>query len=266
MTRFDRVIPPGGEGEVAFTLNTSGYQGYLNKSAVIHSNDPKQPQLKVTLTARIKSPITLEPRGVLLYGGMDEDVTGKITLKADEHRSLTLYPFEFSLKDKAAYTLETIIEGKEYAVVFRNLSKKREKYSGTLKFKTNYADKPEISIPVYGYIKGILQLQPEAINFGQIPQTKQMSPKSGNEAGVSYRRSIMITLNQGENFEIEKVEVNDEIFETDIQKIKEGKQYQVDLRLKAENIPKGRLNENMKVFTNMKDDAVIVIPMRAEKM
>lgn len=244
-------------------MKTKGYQGNLKKSATIHSNDPENPQIKLTLSAQIKVPISLEPRGVLLHGFIDENITAVMTIKAHEDQPLILEPVKLSLPNKVTYDLKTIEEGRAYQVTFRNISKKRDKYNGFLKLKTNYTNKPQITAMVFGYIKGSLQLRPEAINFGKIGMTIMKGQPAGE---LIYRRTIMITLNRGDTLKIEKIEINKGLFEAQIHEIQENRRYQIGVTLKADNIPKGMLKENIKIYTNLKDESVIVVPISAHKI
>ena len=116
---------------------------------------------------------------------------------------------------------------------------------------------------VFGYIKGNLQLRPETINFGQIAMTSLKGQQAGK---LIYRRTVMITLNRGDTLKIEKIEIDKDIFETQVQEIQESKRYQIEVTLKTDKIPKGVLNENMKVYTNLKDESIIVVPISAQKM
>ena len=152
MARFDRAILPGGEGEVVLTLKTRGYQGKLRKSAVIYSNDPKHPQITLSVQAYVNVPISLDPKGVLLSGFVGDEIEQVVTIMAHENQPLTLEPVKFSLPDKVTYELKTIEAGSVYQVGFRNISPKEDKYTGFLTLKTNYSQKPEITIGFVGYI------------------------------------------------------------------------------------------------------------------
>ncbi len=41
MPRFDRAIPPGGEGKITLQVKTAGYQGKISRGAKVYSNDPR---------------------------------------------------------------------------------------------------------------------------------------------------------------------------------------------------------------------------------
>ena len=48
------------------------------------------------------------------------------------------------------YAIETIIKGKEYKIQFTTLPTVKENFRGILKLKTNYPEKPQITISIYG--------------------------------------------------------------------------------------------------------------------
>ena len=153
MARFDRAVPPGGEGEITLKLDTKGYQGTLHKSAVVYSNDTKHPQINLAVKAKIRVPISFEPRGVMLDGFVGAEIKRVITIRAHEDQPLTLELGKLSLPKKVAYELRTVREGKVYELILRNLSKKQDSYSGLITLKTNYPQKPEITVGFLGYIR-----------------------------------------------------------------------------------------------------------------
>jgi hypothetical protein len=48
------------------------------------------------------------------------------------------------------YFLSEIERGKRYRVTFQNVTRKRENYRGFLKLKTNFAEKPDVTIWIIG--------------------------------------------------------------------------------------------------------------------
>ena len=264
MARFDQALPPGGEGEITLKLKTKGYQGALHKSAVVYSNDPKHPQIKLAVKAHVKVPISVEPRGVMLDGFVGDEIKQVVTIRAHEEQPLTLEFAQFSLPKKVAYGLKSVEEGRLYQLILRNISEKEEdKYSGSITLKTNYPQKPEITVVFLGYIKRNLQCTPETINFGRIDTAHMEKQKRGESL---YQRSVVVTLHHGENLKIEKIEINEALFETQVKEIKPGKSYRIDVRLFPERLPKGKVKEKMKVCTNLKDYPAKVVSIQAQKM
>ena len=49
MSRFDREIPPGGEGSISIRLNPAGCRGDSKKTALVTTNDPTKPYFTLTV-------------------------------------------------------------------------------------------------------------------------------------------------------------------------------------------------------------------------
>ncbi len=79
------AIPPGGEGQVKAAVRTAGRQGKLTKSITVFSNDPKTPQLRLTLQAEIVVDVTMTPRAVS-FGQLSKNkkVTREFSLIVNE--------------------------------------------------------------------------------------------------------------------------------------------------------------------------------------
>lgn len=156
VVRFDQTIPPGQKGSIILQINTEGHRdtnGIISKDVVVYSNDPKEPRIKLGVYARISESITVEPRGVFLKGSADDDLTGVVIIRAHKDEPLILEPVKLSLSGRIAYELKTIEKGQVYQAVFRNISTEERKYNGFLTLKTNYPEKPEISIRFVGHIE-----------------------------------------------------------------------------------------------------------------
>ncbi len=71
-------------------------------------------------------------------------------ITGSENRPLVIEVKYFDLKGIVEYNIETIEEGKKYRVSVQNAPDANANFRGYLKFKTNYPEKPELSI----YIRG----------------------------------------------------------------------------------------------------------------
>ena len=261
MARFDRAIPPGGEGKIILELSTKGYEGTVSKSAVVYSNDPKQPKVRLSVSAQVKASISLDPRGVLLKGFTGDDITGVVTITAHKDQPLILEPVTLSLAGRVAYELKTVEKGRVYQAVLRNISTSERKYNGYLTLKTNYPEKPEISIRFVGHIKNRLQIQPKGIHFGRI---ESALPKNQSGRDSLSQRSVMVTLNGGNDLKIENVEINRKLFAVGVEEIQPGTTYRIDVTLRRDELPEGTVTEKMIVHTNVKKAPVFVIPVQVQ--
>jgi len=134
-------------------VDTKGYHGNVRRSAKVSSNDPNRPEITLNVQMFIDVPITLEPRGAMLGGSTEEDIRQRVVIQAHKEKPLALEPGINSSPDKVSFEVEKAKDGKEFHVILKNISKQvDDKYNGSITFKTNYPDQPEISVPYIGYI------------------------------------------------------------------------------------------------------------------
>ncbi len=153
MANFDPAVPPGGEGKITLKVDTKGYQGNIRKSARVKTNDPEKQTVLLALKAIVKVPINVSSKYVQLYGKGDKEVSRTIKIVAELNKPLNLTVIDFTLKNKLKYTIETVQKGKEYRLRFTSIPNIKENFRGTLKLKTNYSEKPEISFVIHGRFK-----------------------------------------------------------------------------------------------------------------
>ena len=146
MARFDRTIPPGGEGKITLRIKTRDYQGVISKSAKVYTNDPRKKVELLRINAFVKVPIYLSNRYVYLTGIADRKISRSITVKANENKPLKLEQISFDLSKKVAYRIEEVESGRVFMIYFTSIPGSVGIYRGVLKLKTNYPEKPEIII------------------------------------------------------------------------------------------------------------------------
>lgn len=151
MASFDRAIPPGGEGKITLSIRTKGYEGAHQWNAKVNTNDPRMNVVTLRVKAFVKALIYLSPRYVNLRGTEGQSITGVIEIRAGLDKPLTLEPGQFDLEGKVKYTIEEIEKGRKFKVRFTNISGSPQPYRGFLKLKTNYPEKPEVTIWIKGW-------------------------------------------------------------------------------------------------------------------
>jgi hypothetical protein len=152
--RFDRAIPPGGEGKITLQVNTAGFQGPIDKSARVYSNDPANGQVTLRLKAVVQVPILVTPKYVYLSGSAEKTVTRIVEVTAELDKPLEITVGDFNLERKVHFKLEEIEKGRKYRVRFESIPGPPQTYQGFLKLKTNYAEKPEMTIWIRGRLSG----------------------------------------------------------------------------------------------------------------
>lgn len=148
MVDFDRVIPPGGVGNITLKINTRNISGPINKSARVFTNDLKNRDFILTVKAFVKVSIDISPKQIYMKGYEGQSVTGSVIINATEKTALNLEPIHFNLSEKISYRIETLEAGVKYRIIFKSLPGPIGTFKGLLRLKTNYSDKPEIYIPI----------------------------------------------------------------------------------------------------------------------
>ena len=104
----------------------------------------------MTVKAFIKESIKISPDRLILKGKEGTALTQSVDIIAQEEKPLSLEPGDFNLKEKMTYRIEVIEPGKAFRIHFTNIPLQAGSFKGSLKLKTNYDEKPEITIPISG--------------------------------------------------------------------------------------------------------------------
>jgi len=102
----------------------------------------------------VKVPIHLSSKLVYLHGKRGQAVNKTVEVKGELEKPLKIEPLEFNLANKLTYKIEEVKPGKLYQVHFTSVPNTGDSFQGILKLKTNYPEKPEITI----YIRGRFSL------------------------------------------------------------------------------------------------------------
>jgi len=105
------------------------------------------------LKAFVKVPISLSPRYVYLSGQAAKPITKTVKISATQDKPLTLEPSQFNLGEKVTYRIEEVEAGKVFQIHFTSIPGPPQTYHGVLKLKTNYPEKPELTIRIRGRFK-----------------------------------------------------------------------------------------------------------------
>jgi len=153
VAHFDRAIPPGGEGEITLQVDTTGYEGKIRRKAKVYTNDPRSKVEVLRIEAFVKAVISVSPKYVSLKGMADRKITKTVTVRAQEDKPLKLEPSRFNLSNKVDYRIEEVEAGREFRIHFTSIPDNVGIYRGFLKLKTNYPERPEITIRIKATFK-----------------------------------------------------------------------------------------------------------------
>jgi len=227
VANFDRLISPGGEGKITLNVSLQGYQGSVQKSATVFSNDPQNPRLTLTVKGKIRSLVELDPAGPVYFRGLASQLEERSINIISKSQPFQITKLESSLTDKVGYRLETIEAGKHYRLFVKNLVKTGQ-YNGSITLLTDMPQKPQILVHVAGNIEGEISVRPPQLVVGKL------APDQPARLG-----KVLVMSNSKQAFKITKIDYDSNFIEVSQQPLAEGGAigYSIDVKPRMENIP-----------------------------
>lgn len=262
MARFDRTIPPGGEGRITLELKTADYQGKIAKSAKVFSNDPKKSTLTIGLKGNIWPPVLVTPRHAQLNGIVGDTVETVVYLERQKQEPLMVRIGSISIPDKVEADLKEVEKGQSYELNIRNKVQGEARYLGKIQLATDYPERPEIQIKIYGNIRPPLEVRPKTLNFGGLSSHRLQMLK---EKEIALRRPVLVILNKGEGLEINKAKLETSLFRvSSIRPLQSGRVVQLQIEAVLGELKKGLNVDHLKIYTNQMDEQVLEVPVQIQ--
>ena len=136
-------------------LSTSGYGGRKIKETIkIHTNDPVQPVMRVSMTGFVKKFVVLKPDVVRLRGKAGQTIKAKITITPTENNHFQISKI-FAQNDKyIKYEIKKIKSkpGPYYELIVENTKKEPGRYFDVITIQPDISPPRPIKIIVSGKI------------------------------------------------------------------------------------------------------------------
>jgi hypothetical protein len=153
VARYDRVIPPGGKGNITVTIDSGKVRGDFQKKAIIWSNDLQRMSMALYLEGEVIPHISLEPGGYLSLLGAKGKVPGEHLDMINNHKNpMKIIGVDSDLRDHIVWHLEEIKPGYIYRLEVGDISEKDGDYTGHLYVRTDNPLKPELVIIINGHV------------------------------------------------------------------------------------------------------------------
>jgi hypothetical protein len=154
-----KQIAPGGSGRIEVAVNTQG-QTAIHKSVVVVTNDPKQPQISLSLTGMVIPEFGLSER-FIYFGSVPpgKEIVKELLITIPPEKSVKVLSAE-STDQYVAVKLEPVpgSDGKKTKLVATQKSDTKPGYHfGTVVIKTSSPLTPELRIPVRGNVTAASQ-------------------------------------------------------------------------------------------------------------
>lgn len=156
VTRSDRIIPAGKEGTAEVEVQTVSQSGLINKSAMLHTNDPARPAISFTLTANVLKgptrhgkyigPIFLSPDTRLgMYAGAGKKAITEFSVTAIG-AAVNVLRVEAGTKQFVS-RVEVVQPGKSYKILVESVQIETDGlYTDTLRVVTDNPTLPAFNV------------------------------------------------------------------------------------------------------------------------
>ena len=129
-------------------VDTKDLSGTIKKEAKVYSNDPENRVVIITLQANVRLSIQVSPKNIKLMGYEGTVITQSAVIAANMEKPLEIELTQFNLSERISHEIEVIEPGRIFKVNFNYTPLPGDNLKGTFIIKTNYPEKPSISIPV----------------------------------------------------------------------------------------------------------------------
>jgi hypothetical protein len=177
-----KEIPPGSSGDIRTVFETKRFEGEQETTITVHSNDPDDPEIELTIIGAIQRDVAVVPQGIN-FGDVEKGktVTGSVKLLQLSQNKLVLHRIEVNEKYLNATTSRFREENSRGIHIDITLKPEAPvgAFNEVITLHTNLKRRPRIDVPVWANILGRIQVQPEILSLGTISK--------GGKAFRTYR-------------------------------------------------------------------------------
>ena len=89
---YPKLIPAGGKGVISIKVDTSNFGGRnVKKTVDVFTDDPKNPEIKLTIGGYVEKFVIIEPKKINLKGKIGEEIEQRVKIS-----TLEKYPFNIT--------------------------------------------------------------------------------------------------------------------------------------------------------------------------
>jgi hypothetical protein len=235
-------VPPGGVGEVKATFKTKGYNGTARKSVTVETNDPKNKQVRLTLTGKVVAEVTVVPRYVN-FGSVLKDESRepkKLEIEFLKGKNIEIKEVKSETPQIIVKQVKQDASGAEYSVSLAE-DVPVGRVAGQIVIRTNSKKDSEVRVAVHAFVQGNVSVTPQVVTLGIIrpgePVTREVTLKGKADAG----------------FTVKEVKASSESITSEVSPGKEGDLFKITVTYNPGKLKKGRISEKVTIVTQDKN-------------
>ncbi|HYA41483.1 MAG TPA: hypothetical protein VEF34_09285 [Syntrophobacteraceae bacterium] len=191
------------------------------------SDDPACPRMVVQVEGTVKPLIEVLPEKVVYFQGIADGMAEKSIDLITTSKMFHIRSVDDNLANRVSYKVETVEEGRHYRLRVSN-STLRGSYRGSITLYTDFAEKPELTVWVNGFIEGEIGTRPRVLVVGRL------SPDQG-----VITAKVLVLHNKNKAFRIAKCAYDERVISIRQEPLPDGAGYSLEVTPKMENIPSG---------------------------
>ncbi len=250
MADFDKVIPPGQEGNINVKIyGHKIFPGHFKKSYTVTTNDPENEKVLLNLSGDVMKVFDVSS-DIAITGFSDEDLKKEVILTNLLDQPIHLSEYRWSetsrdspvMADKIGVKLETVERGRKYSLKVWNKEKLSPgHYLGDLFLKTDFEHLEEKKVMVRFTVTPDVEVHPRSVIM------HEMMVEEGTSK--SFEKKITIIAARADSLKILRIEPDREDITTSIQEIVPGKSYRCTIQVRP-NSKTARYVGTLNIHTN----------------
>jgi hypothetical protein len=151
VARYDRTIPPGGQGEITLTIKPYSVIHRFKKQTTVRFDDPERPMVSLDLTGVAQPFIEIQPSHIVrLRGAPGAAVQGQVRFISHLPTPWKITGYRTTIPEKIAVTLKPEVPDKVYDLEVRNTCQQAGPYAGLIELFTTSKQRPRLIVRVFG--------------------------------------------------------------------------------------------------------------------
>lgn len=255
---FDKTIAPGKIGTVHLVVDTVTFNGPVSKGVTVYTNDPANPQIELTVRAKVDPYIAVKP-GYARYNLVrNEAKEGTIvqTLWAPDGSPMDIVkvdsPFPFltvSFREAQEGERQPDVKVKQWRVeMLMSNDAPVGPLTGYVMVHTNHPKQKLVEIPVSGFVRPVMAVTPPKADFGKL------------EIKEPVRKSLDVRNFATEPIKVIGVDTSGQGIEAKLDPLEEGRDYAVRVILNP-SMPKGPFHGKLIIRTDSPKTPVLEVEL-----
>lgn len=247
MADFDKVIPPGQEGEIKVTIYGNKIStGRFSKKYTVMTNDPENSKVVLAVSGNIKRVFEIS-KGLSMFGFADEQLNAGVTVVNVLDTPVRITGYEWAEKsrnmgDRVEVKIKEVEKGKKYKLdVWAKDNLAPGSYFGEIVLQTDFEAVKEKVVKVTLRISPEVDVNPKTLHF------MEMSVPEGTSK--SFDKVFRVIANRGDTLKVLDVIPDREDISVSMKEVEPGKIYRGTVRIRPPT-SLGKYSGSLKILTN----------------